>query len=73
MGTRADKDLITLVADGDLEFLGAAVGSAAHCAAHTQERVEKAQPLLDEIALLDDPQIALLPVGQTHTNAKAST
>ena len=54
-----DADNVTLVASGDFELLGAPIGSAAFCDAHTRERVAKAQLLLDELALLPDPQIAL--------------
>ena len=41
------------------EFLGAAVGSDAFVASHTAQRVSKAVPLLDAIAELEDPQVAL--------------
>ena len=41
------------------EFLGAAVGSDAFVASHTAQRVSKAVPLLDAIAELEAPQVAL--------------
>eukprot|EP00661_Eupelagonemidae_sp_cell13_P006118 gene6117-3590_t len=44
---------------GAFELLGAPIGPASFCAAHTRARVAAAQPLLDELALLPDPQIAL--------------
>eukprot|EP00663_Eupelagonemidae_sp_cell21sb_P000220 gene220-2251_t len=59
LGSLGDKDKITLKHNGNFELLGAAIGSAEWCNTHTQERVGKAQALLNEIGLLDDPQIAL--------------
>ena len=47
--------------NGCFDFLGAPIGSAAHCAAHTRERIEKALPLLGAIGNLEDPQVALRP------------
>eukprot|EP00663_Eupelagonemidae_sp_cell21sb_P002070 gene2070-1327_t len=52
-------DALACVRDSRFELLGAPIGSAAHCDEHTRERVVKAQPLLDELTRLDDPQIAL--------------
>ncbi len=61
--THFDRSLfppeLTIVERGDFGLLGAPVGSAAHCDAHTRARIARAQPLLDEVALLEDPQIAL--------------
>ena len=45
---------LAFAADGHFELLGAPVGSASFCAAHTAARVAAAQPLLDELALLPD-------------------
>eukprot|EP00663_Eupelagonemidae_sp_cell21sb_P000575 gene575-2533_t len=44
---------------GAFELLGAPVGPAPFCAAHTLARVSAVQPLLDELAHLPDPQVAL--------------
>eukprot|EP00435_Cladocopium_sp_Y103_P050554 s2413_g15.t1 len=41
------------------EFLGAAIGDDAFVALHTAQRVTKTAALLDAIAELDDPQVAL--------------
>eukprot|EP00666_Eupelagonemidae_sp_cell4sb_P017889 gene17889-biopygen41696 len=45
---------------GNFELLGAAVGGAASRDAHTAARVAAAQPQLDAIGELPDPQVALL-------------
>jgi len=44
---------------GNFEILGAPIGSASFCAAHTNTRVKKAFPTLAALADLDDPQVAL--------------
>ena len=43
----------------NFEFLGAAIGADDFVAAHTAQRVSKAAALLDAIAALEDPQVAL--------------
>lgn len=43
----------------NFEFLGAAIGADDFVAAHTEQRVSKAAALLDAIAELEDPQVAL--------------
>jgi len=43
----------------DFEFLGAALGSDAFLASHTARRAATAAPLLDAIAKMEDPQVAL--------------
>ena len=43
----------------NFEFLGASVGDDTFVAEHTRARVQKAMPLLDAIAKLPDPQVAL--------------
>ena len=44
---------------GNFNLLGCAVGDAAHCAAHTEAKVDQGSRLLQEIAKLEDPQVAL--------------
>ena len=46
-------------ADAQFEILGAAVGSTVFASAEARRRARKAQPLLDAIAYLPDPQEAL--------------
>ena len=57
------------------EFLGAAIGGDAFVASHTADRVRKAIPLLDAIAELEDPQVALrlLRTCAGHTRLLHST
>ena len=43
----------------DFDFLGAGIGSADHVEAHALARVQQASALLDAIAVLPDPQVAL--------------
>ena len=43
----------------NFEMLGAPIGSGTHCANHTRERVDQAQPLLDAISSMEDPQVGL--------------
>ena len=43
----------------DFEFLGAAVGSDSYVHNHTEARVARAAELLDAIAELEDPQVAM--------------
>ena len=47
------------VLKNDFEFLGSPIGSASHCAGHTQERADDSQALLDALADLADPQVGL--------------
>lgn len=46
--------------DGNFELLGGPIGTADHCNAHTQERVDKAAKVLEALGELPDPQVALL-------------
>ena len=43
----------------DFEFLGAAIGSDTYVHSHTEARAAKAAELLDAIAELEDPQVAM--------------
>ena len=43
----------------NFEFLGAPVGTSSFCAGQTRERVVAAQPLLDSLSALSDPQVGL--------------
>lgn len=43
----------------DFDFLGAGIGSADHVEAHALARVQQTSALLDAIAVLPDPQVAL--------------
>ena len=45
--------------DGNFDFLGAPIGTAAHCRAHTAQRVSKACKLLQALGELPDPSVAL--------------
>ena len=45
--------------DGNFELLGAPIGSAAFCHAHTTKRVAKACKLLQALGELPDPSVAL--------------
>ena len=52
---------IKVTSSGSFSLLGAPIGTAAYCEAHTiRERVETAHPLLQALAELPDPQTALL-------------
>ena len=48
-----------MIRDGNFEFLGAPVGSAAFCTGAARDRVHKAKPLLEAISSHRDPQIGL--------------
>ncbi len=43
----------------DFEFLGSPIVSGAHCAKHTNGRIDDAQALLDALATLSGPQVGL--------------
>ena len=45
--------------DGNFDLLGAPIGSATHCHAHTSKRVAKACQLLQALGELPDPSVAL--------------
>jgi hypothetical protein len=45
--------------EGNFELLGAAIGDASSCEAHTSKRVHTATKLLEELKSLEDPQVAL--------------
>lgn len=45
--------------NGNFALLGAAIGDASFCEAHTGERVQKSSELLEELKQLEDPQVAL--------------
>ena len=53
------SDMITR-GDGNFELLGGPIGTPEFCNKHTQERVDKATKLLEELGDLPDPQVALL-------------
>ena len=53
-----------------LKLLGAPIGDEAFCTGVTEKRTEKAQPLLDSIAGLTDPQVALLLLRQCASFGK---
>ena len=44
--------------NGNFEMLGASVGDADFCTAYTQGKTKKAAKLLDQIANIEDPQVA---------------
>ena len=52
--------------NGNFDILGAPVGSADHCAQHTRDRVEKSKSVLEGIASLHDPQVALRLLRRCH-------
>ena len=56
--------------DGEFEILGAPVGSAPFCASHTSARIQKALPVLDAIATLEDTQVALRLQRHCHGYSK---
>ena len=53
-----------------LKLLGVPIGDDVFCANVTRKRAEKAKPLLDEIADLNDPQVALLLLRQCASFGK---
>ena len=51
---------IQLITDGNLEYLGAPIGSPEFCNDYTKSKVVKLKPLFNAIAEIEEPQVSYL-------------